>query len=62
MRKQVVVRFFEETEGTFRYREVNGAGAYIHGDREGSLLGDIYLRKAAIADKRPEQIKITIEY
>ncbi len=62
MRKQVVVRFFEETEGTFRYREVNSAGAYIHGDREGSLLGDIYVRKMAIPDKRPEQIKITIEY
>jgi hypothetical protein len=32
MRKQVLVRFFEETEGALRYREVNSAGmspAYI---------------------------------
>jgi len=62
MRKQVVVRFFDETEGAVRYREVDSAGAHIHGDREGASLGDIYLRKAALPDKHPERIKITIEY
>jgi hypothetical protein len=62
MRKHVLVRFFEGTEGALRYREVNSAGVFIHGDREGALIGDIYLRKAAMPDKRPEQIKITIEY
>jgi hypothetical protein len=62
MRKQVVVRFIDETEGAFRYREVNGAGAYIHGDRDGALIGDVYLRKLAIAGKRPDQITLTMEY
>ena len=62
MRKQVAVRFLDETEGALRYREVDRSGAYIHGDREGSVLGDIYLRKLAITGARPEQIKVTIEY
>jgi hypothetical protein len=62
MRKQVIVRFIDETEGAFRYREVNSAGDHIHGDREGSLVGDIYIRKMAMAGKRPEQITVTIEY
>jgi hypothetical protein len=62
MRKQVVARFLNETDGALRYREVNSAGAYIHDDREGSHLGDIYLRKAAMPDEHPEQIRITIEY
>ena len=62
MRKQMVVRFFDETEGALRYREINSSGAYIHGDRDGALIGDIYLRKAAMPDKHHEQIRITIEY
>src|ERR1700716_1097547 len=62
MRKQMVVRFFDETEGALPYREINSSGAYIHGDRDGALIGDIYLRKAAMPDKHPEQIRITIEY
>jgi hypothetical protein len=62
MRRQMAVRFLDETEGALRYREIDGSGAYIHGDREGAVLGDIYLRKVAIAGKRPDQIKVTIEY
>jgi hypothetical protein len=61
MRKQVVVGLFGETEGAVRYREVDSAGAPIHGDREGAILGDIYLRKAAISDKPPKRLKVTIE-
>jgi hypothetical protein len=45
MRKQVVVRFLNETEGALRYREVNSAGAYTHDDREESSLGDIHVRR-----------------
>jgi hypothetical protein len=62
MRKQVVVRFLNETEGALRYREIDSAGAYIHNDQEGSHLGDIYVRKAVMPDKHPEQIRVTIEY
>jgi hypothetical protein len=62
MRKQVVVRLLDETEGAVRYREVNSAGTYIHGDRDGTLIGDVYLRKLAISDRRPDQITLTIEY
>ena len=62
MRKQMVARFLDETEGAFRYREVNDSGAHIHGDREGSFIGDIYLRKMALAGNRPEQITVTIEW
>lgn len=62
MRKQISARFYDETEGAFRYREVDSSGAYIHADGERAIVGDIYLRKLAIAGKRPDQIKITIEY
>jgi hypothetical protein len=62
MRKQVVVVFFDETANTFRFREANSAGTHIHGDQEGAVVGDIYISKAAIAGKRPERIKLTIEY
>jgi hypothetical protein len=62
VRKQVVVRFLNETDGALRYREINSAGACIHDDREGSILGDIYVRKAAMPDKHAEQIRITVEY
>jgi len=62
MKKQVVVRFLDETEGAFRYREVNNTGAYIHGDRDGALVGDIYFRKIALADKPPDRITVTLEY
>jgi hypothetical protein len=62
MRKQVVVALFDETANTFRYREVNSAGTHIHGDQEGAVIGDIYISKAAILGKRPERIKLTIDY
>jgi len=61
MKKQITVRLFDETEGALRYREVDSSGGYIHGDRDGSLVGDIYFRKLAVTGK-PEQIKVTIEY
>jgi hypothetical protein len=51
MRKQVVVRLFNETPGAFRYREVDAKGEHIHGDQEGALIGDLYLRKATMLDK-----------
>ena len=62
MRKQVTVRFLNETEGALRYREIDSTGAYIHNDLEGSHLGDVYVRKAIMPVKHPEQIKVTIEY
>ncbi|MGY4617259.1 hypothetical protein ACVWZ4_002486 [Bradyrhizobium sp. USDA 4472] len=62
MRKQLVIAFFDETANTFRYREVNSAGTHIHGDQEGAVIGDIYISKTAITGKRPERIKLTIEY
>ena len=62
MKKQVVVRFVNETEGALRYREINDAGLPIHGDREGALVGDIYIRKMAITGEPPEQITVTLEY
>ena len=63
MRKHVVVQLFGETEGAVRYREVDRAGAArFHRDREGAILGDIYLRKAAISGKPPKRLKVTIEY
>jgi hypothetical protein len=52
MRTQVIARFFDETEGAFRYREVNDAGSFLHGDRDRATRGDVYLRKLAISGER----------
>ena len=62
MRKQVVVRFLNETPGALRYREVDSKGDHIHGDQEGALIGDLYLRKTAISGSAPEEVTVTIEY
>jgi hypothetical protein len=62
IRKKLTVRFLDETPGAFRYREVNNTGAHIHGDQEGSMIGDFYIRKAAMPAKPPRQITVTIEY
>ena len=62
MRKHVVLKFLCETAGALRYREVDVTGTFIHDDRDGSLVGDIYLRKVAMNRDSPEQIKVTVEY
>jgi hypothetical protein len=62
MRKQVVVRFLNDTPGALRYRETDDKGNPIHGDQEGALIGDLYLRKAAISGDPPKKITVTIEY
>jgi len=61
MRISVVVRFLAETDGAYRYREIDSDGVAIHGDREGASIGDIYLRKAAMQGELPKQLRIVIE-
>ena len=61
MKKQVTLSFFNETPGAFRYREVDRKGNHIKGDEEGALVGDLYLRKAAVSVPMPERISVTIE-
>jgi hypothetical protein len=62
MKRQVACRIFKETPGAFRYREVDRKGDHIKGDEEGALVGDLYLRKAAVSGKAPDKITVTIEY
>jgi hypothetical protein len=62
MRKQVALKFLNETPGAVRYREVDSKGDHIKGDEEGALVGDLYLRKAAIHGGAPDKITVTIEY
>ena len=62
MIKQTVLKLLCETPGALRYREVDGTGAFIHDDRDGSLVGDVYLRKMAMPKDSPEQIKVILEY
>jgi hypothetical protein len=62
MRRQVACRFFKQTPGALRYREVDSKDEHIKGDEEGALVGDLYLRKAAIKGRAPDKIKVTIEY
>jgi hypothetical protein len=41
---------------------VDEAGEPIKRDREGLVIGNIYLRKAAIKGRTPAKITVTIEY
>jgi hypothetical protein len=62
MRKQVAFRLFNETPGALRYREIDSNGDHIKGDEEGALVGDLYLRKAAVSGPAPDKVTVTIEY
>jgi len=62
MRKRVDFSFLNETPGALRYREIDSEGDQIKGDEEGALVGDLYLRKAAISSHVPDKIAVTIEY
>jgi hypothetical protein len=62
MRKRVDFSFFNETPGALRYREIDSKGDQIKGDDEGALVGDLYLRKAALSVPVPDKITLTIEY
>jgi hypothetical protein len=62
MKKQVACRLLNETPGALRYREVDSKGDLIKSDEEGALVGDLYLRKAAIHGGAPDKIRVTIEY
>jgi hypothetical protein len=51
-----------ETPGALRYIELNDDGQPIRSDMDGSLVGHIYLRKAALNGQVPEKIIVSIEY
>jgi hypothetical protein len=54
--KRLVLVFSKEkeTKGTYRYQEVEAA------DRD-TAVGSLYLKKAAVGDQPPEQLRVTIE-
>jgi hypothetical protein len=62
MKKQAICKLLNETPGAFRYIEVNAKGEAIKGDEEGALVGDLYLRKAALEGDMPDRITVFIEY
>jgi hypothetical protein len=62
MKKQIACRFGKFTKGAVQYKQVDQTGEPIKRDREGLVVGNIYLRKAAIRGKPPVKITVTIEY
>jgi hypothetical protein len=54
--KRLVLIFSKEkeTKGTYRYQEVEDA------DRD-TAVGSLYLKKAAVGDPPPAQLRVTIE-
>jgi hypothetical protein len=54
--KRLVLVFSQEkeTKGTFRYQEVGVA------ERD-TVVGSLYLKKAAVGDPPPAQLRVTIE-
>lgn len=42
--------FRNETKGALRYQEVDESGRPKEGDKDGALVGTLYLRKAAMVD------------
>lgn len=48
MRKTVSSRLEKKTPGAIQYKQINAFGESIRRDRDGQVIGDFYLRKAAI--------------
>ncbi len=42
--------FRNETKGALRYQEVDESGRPREGDKDGAVVGTLYLRKAAMVD------------
>jgi hypothetical protein len=61
MKKKMVCRLLNETPGALRYREVDNNGDFIKGDEQNALIGDLYLRKAALSEVHSDKIVVTIE-
>jgi hypothetical protein len=51
-----------ETTGALRYIELNNDGLPIKSDKEGALIGEFYLRKAALNGAIPNRVTVSIEY
>ena len=62
MRERVICRLEKKTPGALQYKQINAAGEPIRRDKDGQLVGNMYLRKAAIRGRVPEKITVTIEY
>jgi hypothetical protein len=62
IKQRVVCQLLNDTPGALRYRQTDSKGNPIKGDTEGALVGDLYLRKAAIPEDAPQKITVTIEY
>lgn len=61
MRKTVVCRLEKTTPGAFQYKQIDREGEPVKGDRDGQVIGNLYLRKAAIGGRPPREIRVTIE-
>jgi hypothetical protein len=48
MRERVIYRLEKKTPGALRYKQINAAGEPIRRDKDGQVVGNMYLRKAAI--------------
>jgi hypothetical protein len=62
MRERVICRLEKKTLGALQYKQINAAGELIRRDKDGQVVGNMYLRKAAIRGRVPEKITVTIEY
>jgi len=51
-----------ETPGAVRFIELNNDGVPIKSDEDGALIGEFYLRKAALPRTIPNRIAVSIEY
>jgi hypothetical protein len=62
MRKTLVCQFSKTTPNAIQYQQVDARGEPIKRDSDGLVVGNVYLRKAAIAGKIPHRITVSIEY
>lgn len=62
MKKQVFCQFEKQTPKALQYQQVDESGHRIKKDQDGLVVGNVYLRKAAIKGPIPKQIVVTIEY
>lgn len=60
--QRVICRLQNKTSGALRYIETGEGGRPIKSDKDGALIGEFYLRKAALRGEVPDRIIVTIEY
>ena len=58
----VILRYDRSTKGAIKFQEVDANGQFRHMYDPETIIGPLYLRKRALGDVTPREIKVVISY